>query len=334
MANCAQLATAASNVAYQQIRSAKKLCRFHPAQTNCSLIRTRGLSKTFYKHNTMIDSRFCSYNGDPFYEWLLLDENVQRNRFTITYNTVCTVQFDTDERETIHSLEESGEKDMELLRMVMKYIYEYLENDKTTLNGHANNDTERSDSKVYVLFNKMYIQCLYSYRQCIILPQEMYCLYKDGEEPSLNAPFFFNTFPEYEDAVQSQNIYKGFLIYNTMLTMMLKDKNPFNDESRVISKIIEKVGTCNGGVEEGKKTRIKICSLNFGGESPGHFMCPPKEMVKKIYRYAKWRLNPKNYTRYYTMLANDNAKNLEQLREWSIFIQNFKTHFFPSSTLY
>nr|AGS18870.1 VP1054 [Pieris rapae granulovirus] len=329
--NCVEVATARSTAVYQPVRTTKRQCRFHPHRANCNLIQTKGLTKTFYHHYTTIDMRYCSVNGDPYYEWLLSDNKERRaQRFQNAYKSVCGVIVESEQGEIVRNLDEAGEIDTELIRMVMRYVYEYLENDKCGLNGHAKNDTVHDEAKVYVLFNEMYVQCLYSFRQCIVLPQEMYCLYKDGEEPIINEQFFFTTVPEYEDTIASQHIYKGFLVYNTVLTMMLKEKNPFNDNTKVISKVIESVGTCNGGVENEKKTRIKICGLKFGGETPGHLMCPPKEIVKLVYKYAKWRLNPKNYARYYGLLVDDRPKHQEYLREWSIFLNNFKTYFFPS----
>lgn len=321
--------TVRSNV-YQPVHLRKKRCRFHPHQTNCTLIQT---NKINFSHYTSISVQYCSINGDPYYEWLLMEnDNRKPNRFNNGFETVCGVTWRIEKGEVIRDLNEAGEFDIELIKMVFKHVYDYLNNDKGMLNGHAANNiknNKQEDSKVYLLFNDMYIQCLYSFRQCIIMPCEMYCLYKEYEEPYINTKFDFVTFPEFEEATASQNIYKAFLIYNTILTMMLKESNPFNDKTKVISKIIESVGLCDGGVVGAKKNRIKICDLKFASSPPAHYMCPPKEMVKKIYKYTKWRLNPKNYNRYYTMLVGDSVKEQETLKEWSLFVQSFKTYFFP-----
>lgn len=296
-----------------------------------------------YQHYTILDSKYCSTNGDPYYEWLL-DSDVYTSRkqlrFNNAYKTVCGVEYlCNDGDECVRDIESGGETNVHLVSSVIRYVYNYLENDRggsSSLNGHTKTyiggGGGNDESKVYVLFNEMYIQCLYSHRQCIILPQEMYCLYKEGDEPILNSFFLYNTVPETDYSIVSQNIYKSFLVYNTSLTLMLQEANPFNDTTKAISKIIESVGTCNRG-EEGvvKKRYIQVCKLKFGGGdvATSHVMCPPKEMVKMIYRYAKWRLNPKNYARYFELLVNDKPKQEEVLREWDVFLKNFKSYFFP-----
>nr|AIU36784.1 ORF138 vp1054 [Cydia pomonella granulovirus]QDW81197.1 vp1054 [Cydia pomonella granulovirus]QGY99441.1 VP1054 [Cydia pomonella granulovirus]QGY99867.1 VP1054 [Cydia pomonella granulovirus]QGZ00009.1 VP1054 [Cydia pomonella granulovirus] len=330
--NCAELVTALSIAVYQPVHVARKQCRLHPNRTNCALLQTKGLNRIYCEHITTLDARYCSTNGDPYYEWLTLNDNNERTRLKNGYSVECSVKYTMENEEELRSLEEAGEYDVQIVKKVLRFVYEYLNSDRGALNGHAKDDIVHEDAKVYLLFKEMYVQCLYSHLQCIILPQEMYCLYKEGEEPALNSLMYFRTYPEYEDSVASQHIYKAFLVYNTVLTMMLSEKNPFNDKSRAISKVIESVGTCNGGMEGGKRSRIKVCELKFGTSSPpaNHVMCPPKEMVKLIYRYAKWHLKPKNYSRYYTMLIEDTPKRQEQLREWAIFINGFKTHFFPT----
>ncbi|AGQ20377.1 vp1054 [Clostera anastomosis granulovirus A] len=323
--------TVRSIAVYQPVKSAKRQCRFHANRTTCNLTQSKvHTDRTAFVHYTTIDSRFCSTNGDPYYEWLLTNNAGRRlHRFNNAYKTICGVEFELDQGEVMRELDEAGEVSVDVIRMVMRRLYAFLENDRGAMNGHAD-DTVAAEAKVYVLFNEMYIDCMYSFRQCIVMPQEMYCLYRDGEEPIINSHFHYNTVPEYEDAILSQHIYKAFIMYNTVLTMMLRQRNPFNDSTRVISKIVESVGTCNGGEEGSKRTRIKVCDLKFGGEVPGHVMCPPREMVKSIYKYSKWRLNPKNYSRYYGLLVDDSIRGREKLREWAIFIANFKTYFFPS----
>ncbi|AAQ21720.1 vp1054 [Cryptophlebia leucotreta granulovirus] len=329
--NCAERASVLSTPAYQPIQIAKRQCQLHPQQTNCILLQTKGLNKIFYEHFTAIDIHYCSINGDPYYEWLLSNDNTTREHFNNGYTMECSVKYTVDYDEVMRSIEMAGEYDELLVRKVMKFVHQYIYSDNGSLNGHAKNPSIQEESKVYVLFKDMYIHCLYSHLQCIILPQEMYCLYKDGEEPNINAAMFYKSIPEYEDTIACQHIYKGFLVYNTVLTMLLAEKNPFNDKNKPISKIIESVGVCSGGVEGGKKTRIKVCELKFAtSPPPNHIMCPPRDMVKRIYTYAKWHLKPKNYTRYYAMLFDDTPKRQEQLREWSIFINEFKTHFFPT----
>ncbi|APO14005.1 VP1054 [Plodia interpunctella granulovirus] len=327
--SCVPPATALS--IYQSVQITKRPCPFHPNLQNCYLIRTKTPSGTIYEHFTRMDVKYCSIDATPYYQWLLTHETeVQRTNLLFNSMIMGGVKFWSVDRESLRSVEEGGERDVGQIRLVMKHLHGYLSNDKGDLNGHSRSDAVSEESKVYVLMNRMYVQCVYSFRQCIVLPQEMYCLYKEGNQPEINRIFRFTSVPESEGGVASQHIYKTFLIYNTILTMMLRESNPFNDTTKVISKIIESVGTCNGGEAGGKRNRIKVCELNFGGEPPGHVMCPPKEMIKKIFRYAKWRLNPKIYSRYYAILVNDDAKTQEYIREWSIFVVGFQRYFFPS----
>ncbi|AMF83867.1 vp1054 [Cnaphalocrocis medinalis granulovirus] len=328
---CDNVVTVRSSVAYQPIYVNRKRCRFHPSQTNCVLLQ----ADKVYDHYTMMDMRYCSPNGDPYYEWLLDNNNdnnntIKREKFQSANTLICKVKFTKlQHNEILRGVEEAGEMNIEIIRDVLRELYNYIYNDKTGLNGHANETDYYDESKVYVLFNKMYISCVYSINQCIILPQEMYCLFKNGLQPKVTRPFEYFSVPENMYSVVSQHIYKSFILYNTALTMMLNQPNPFNDTTKVISKIIESVGVCDGGVEGGKKTRIKVCALKFGGSNApcNHVMCPPKEMVKKIYKYTKWRLNPKLYTRYYDMLGdNDKPKSVENAREWSVFLINFKNY--------
>nr|QNN89444.1 VP1054 [Pieris brassicae granulovirus] len=136
--NCVEVATARSTAVYQPVRTTKRQCRFHPHRANCNLIQTKGLTKTFYHHYTTIDMRYCSVNGDPFYEWLLSDNKERRaHRFQNAYKSVCGVIVESEQGEIVRDLDEAGEIDTELIRMVMRYVYEYLENDKSGLNGHA-----------------------------------------------------------------------------------------------------------------------------------------------------------------------------------------------------
>jgi len=248
---------------------------------------------------------------------------------------VCGMQFYEASGEKLHSVLEAGERDAALVKLVLRSVYDFLNNDKGDLNGHSrplgkDEESNLRESKVYVLLKNVYVDCLYSHRQCLIMPQELYCMYKDGEEPLLNRAFSFVTFPEYTEASASQDIYKSFLVYNTVLTMLLKDKNPFNDREKVISKIIESVGSCNLGVDGAKKTHIKVCGLNFGeGTSPGHVMCPPKEMVKRIFHYAKWAQNPNRYRRYIDLIVGDSKQSDTVAREWQIFQVNFRNYFYP-----
>ncbi|QBQ01679.1 vp1054 [Hyphantria cunea granulovirus] len=274
----------------------------------------------------MLEGKYLSPQLKPYYEWLLMDNLIeesgverqilvnQLNRPSTWCTTiVCGVKFEAPEM--LYSIAEAGEKEMEILKRVFKTAYAYLNNFKT---------------KIYVLLNNLYVDCLYSTLQCVILPQELYCLYKDGEEPYINKVLSFTVFPECNNGTVSQDIYKSFIVYNTVLTLMLKEANPFNDKTKTISKIFESVGSCDGGSGDGKKTRVKVCGLKFGGTCPDHIMCPPKEMVSRIFHYAKWVQNPNNYKRYIELIVDERKKNTDKIvQEWYVFQMNFKNYFFP-----
>jgi Baculovirus VP1054 protein len=70
--------------------------------------------------------------------------------------------------------------------------------------------------------------------------------------------------------------------------------------------------------------------LKFGGACPDHILCPPKEMVSRIFHYAKWVQNPNNYKRYIELIVDERKKNTDKIvQEWYIFQMNFKNYFFP-----
>lgn len=321
----------ARSIPFQPLTVSKTRCRFHP-NANCRLIKTLMADKRTYDHFSNIETRYCSVMGSPYFEWLLnKNENVKRRNLIDNTVLICGMQFYEVSGEKLHSVIEAGERDAALVKLVLMEVYRYLNNDKGDLNGNsAPSDENTNESKVYILLKNMYVDCLYSFRQCLIMPQELYCMYKEGEDPLLNKLFSYNTFPEFSEANASQDIYKSFIVYNTVLTMMLKEKNPFNDKTKVISKIIESVGTCNLGVDGAKKTHIKVCGLNFGeGTSPGHIMCPPKEMVKRIFHYAKWAQNPNGYRRYIDLIVQDSKQSDSVIREWQVFQNNFRDYFYP-----
>lgn len=307
-----------------------------------------GANKKRYKHYTPLHLTYCSVTTMPYFEWLLVDRletDVQRSRILNNSTMICGVKFYQEPGETLTSVFLGKQQNINLIKMVFRVADAYLHNDKRGSNGNTRiDDNNTTDSKVYILMHNLFVDCIYSARQCIVVPQPMYCLYKDGEEPMLDEIFTYSTFPESEDASVCQDIYKSFIVYNTVLTMMLAIPNPFNDKNKVISKIIESVGVCDGGIPNGPKNRLKVCELPFAvdtreyvvqsegqAKSLGHVMCPPREMVTSIYRYAKWELNPKNYHRYVSMIVGNNeAKSRQSIREWHYFIMNFKTFFFPT----
>ncbi|AKR17473.1 VP1054 [Mocis latipes granulovirus] len=297
---------------------ARTRCRFHPSRVNCRLTKIMGASSVSYEHFTFVGVQYVNINAQPYFEMLLdaHSDGVRKNLLTV-HAMICGVQFKESPPETFYSINEAGERDAALIRMVCRQTYCFL-----------NNYSE----KLVVLLKDLYMDCLYSPRQCIILPQELYCIYKDDMEPMLNSVFSHETLPDTEEANACQDIYKSFVVYNTVLTMMLREENPFNGK-RVISKIIESVGTCTGGGLGTKRNYIKVCELNFGsGDTPpNHVMCPPKEMVKRIFHYAKWVETPNNWRRYNELIVRDRKNNELAMREWQAFMTNFKLYFFPGS---
>lgn len=278
--------------------------------------------KVVYEHFTFVGVQYVNINMIPYYELLLdaeSDEGTRKNLLN-TNVMICGVRFEQITPESFYSVNEAGERDISLVRMVCRQAYSFMSKDS---------------NKYVLLFKDLYVDCLYSQCQCVILPQELYCIYKDDMEPILNSVFSHETLPESDESNVSQDIYKSFIVYNTALTMMLRESNPFN-ENRVISKIIESVGSCSGpSGGEGSSTKhnyIKICELNFGGETPpNHVMCPPKEMVKRIFHYSKWVETPNNWRRYFELIVRDRKNNEMALREWQAFLTNFRLFLYPGS---
>lgn len=274
-----------------------------------------GRQSVVYEHFTFVTVQYVNPDCRPYYEQLL-DNDDPMNRRNLLSNGVliCGVRFEQAPQEAFYSISEAGERDAELIRMVGRVAYSFV--------------TNKSD-KYVVLLKDLYVDCLYSQRQCVVLPQEIYCIYKDDMEPPLNSVFGYETLPDNAEMNACQEIYKSFVVYNTVLTMMLRDDNPFNGGRRVISKIIESVGTCTGGHGD-KRNYIKVCKLNFGADAPpNHVMCPPKEMVKRIFHYAKWVETPNNWRRYSELIVRDRKNNEIVLREWQVFLTNFRLYFYP-----
>ncbi|ABQ52073.1 vp1054 [Spodoptera litura granulovirus] len=302
---------------YQPLIIARTKCRFHPNRPNCRTVKTLLLDRAMYEHYTCIPVYYCNTSAEPYYQF-----NEEQPVEIVTYRNlidgqtlICGQRFFENHHERLYSVCEAGERDVQLIKMVLKTAYNFLYNKRNTC---------------FILMRYLYVDCLYSNQKCIILPQEMYAIYKESEEPAMSTVIRHFVIPDYDEAEVSQDVYKTFIVYNTVLTMMLKEKNPFNDTTKTISKIVESVGTCNGGIEGGKRAFIKVCELKFGGSTPpDHVMCPPKDMVLRVFRYARWAQRPNKYKQYIDLIVRDVKKENMTLEQWQAFQINFRRYFFP-----
>jgi Baculovirus VP1054 protein len=205
--------------------------------------------------------------------------------------------------ETFCTIDESGERNMVILQTIIKGLLNSLLDDKTAI----------------LMIDELQIDLIYSEYRFFILPQRMVFIYYEESVPINDDLNIFNI-PITETAINCQIIYRTFLVYNTILTTLLRDRNPFNMKI-TISVIFRMLGKCPNN-----KDRIKCCDLNYGGNAPGHIMCPPRDMVKKIFHYAKWAKSPNNYRRYFELILSSSTTDLMVL-DWFNFITDFKNYF-------
>nr|ANY57634.1 PlxyGVORF115 protein [Plutella xylostella granulovirus] len=304
----------ARSTAFQPLKTTKIQCPYHRA-ARCYLLKMVNNEGRLFTHYNRIESRFVSITGKPYFEMLTTSSNnlVDQVNSALGYTTeyICGIQYLEHRYDKYYCVCNGGSREYAQIKLVFKAVYNFL---------------YKNDSSLYILLNTMFVDCLYSDLDCIILPLEMVCIYKEGTAPPINRLLSHFTVPECDESVVSQQIYKNFIVYNTVLTMMLNGPNPFNDRKKPISKIIECLGKCDGGTGDNKKNRIKMCELNLNCE---HVMCPPVEMVKIIYHYAKWVQGPNKYAKYYKLMVKNTKKNEDALREWYAFQTNFVNYFFP-----
>lgn len=313
------------SVSFKPIKFKKSQCPIHPSRANCRAIKAYDpVGQTEYSyHFTFIEGYYKQYDGVPYYMGLLSDSDVEmRGKLDIADQMACYVRLDAlDTDETFYTIDEAGERNMAVLKTTLKALIDFA----------------RNAAQYYVLmFDEPQIDLLFSVYRTVLLPQRVYTLFKTEAAPAHDAFDVFSV-PDTPESIESQNIYKTFLIYNTMLTMVLKQRNPFNAHNKNISVVFRSLGTCPNN-----SRRVKCCDLKYGGNAPGHFMCPTREIVRRVFKYAKWAKNPNNYKRYYELIMRPIQRERRYVRggaaqsfdeldlivlDWYNFIEDFKTYF-------
>ncbi|QUJ09226.1 VP1054 protein [Gynaephora ruoergensis nucleopolyhedrovirus] len=360
-ANRSKQCVSEKSTPYKPLKTwAKRTCLFHPSRVNCRAIKRRALRAgvgasedsgvtvdEYTYHETVMETVYMNQFQQPYYYCLVnnakkRNSDAQRDQ-DADYNdrglfvTDAVRGFVTnaddlyafvhlrrlDDEERFYGIDESGERQMRVLTNVLKYILDAFSN----CNNH-----------VLLCADELQIDLMYSVYRVIILPQRVITIPLDEEAPLVDE---FNAFsvPNTENCVTSQNIYRTFLMYNTMLTIVLKQRNPFNDPSKSISIVLRTLGKCPAN-----KDRIKCCDLNYGGNAPGHVMCAPREMIKRIFHYAKWARSPNNYKRYYELITKQSSAETQKIiksernqndarnvafvvMDWYNFIFDFRVYF-------
>ncbi|AXS67706.1 vp1054 [Cryptophlebia peltastica nucleopolyhedrovirus] len=307
-------------IPFKPIKLPQTQCPYHPLRANCRLIKPcdrYDREEDAGKHVTVLQAATgINYNLQPYYMCLLDDAELRgysmnANEF---FGHVQLNKLDNDEE--FFGIDAAGEKNMGTIKMVIKSIM----------------DSFATCENYYILMiDELQLDLLFSMFRSIILPQRMVSIHKNN---FVTDDVYFKLFsvPVTDESDQSQQIYRTFLMYNTVLTMILKQPNPFNDARKNISVIFRSLGRCPNN-----KERVKCCDLAYGGNAPNHVMCPPREMVKRVFHYAKWSRTPNNYKRYYEKITNkiDDSRNDQSslskyallTLDWYNFIEDFRTYF-------
>ncbi|AAR28828.1 vp1054 [Leucania separata nucleopolyhedrovirus] len=312
------------SVSFKPITFRKSQCPLHPSRANCQVTQDPD-SPDRFTHFTFIEQFFKQYDGTPYYVALFDRDALDLyGKLDVAEKMACYVHIDqVDADEKFATIDEAGERNMAVIRIVLKSVIECM---------------MRVRDRYLLMFDEPYIDLVYSNYRTVVLPQRMYTLFTSETAPVYDAFDVFNL-PESQTALESQNIYKTFLVYNTILTLVLKQSNPFNERNKNISVIFRNLGTCPNN-----SRRVKCCDLKYGGGSPGHFMCPTKEIVRRVFKYAKWARNPNNYKRYYELIMRpihrerrhvpNRADAIQPAREldlivldWYNFMDDFKGYF-------
>lgn len=317
----------------------------------------------------------------PYYEVLLTKSQEMYYDYVLAPNKLIGITAVTVEEnnEEFYSIDKGSEREVVVLKNIILHLRNYLLprdtdgdiiiNEYTLLPKNLCIDLIYSEKRVFILPQKMYVlpatfdNQTVSYiptvnsivnntsnrRRHRINDNELFAKYDIDEPLSKKLRFSENVeaannnvvtvvqIPVTQISYDCQLIYRTFLIYNTILTCMLQKPNPFNDPIKKISEIIRDLGTCpeNRGL-------IKLCDLDYGGNSPGHLMCIPKGIVIKIYHYAKWSYKPNNYKLYYESILklsprqnrlkvnnyNRRLNLVHHLMLWESFLHKFNQYFF------
>ncbi|AIU41280.1 vp1054 [Sucra jujuba nucleopolyhedrovirus] len=294
---------------FKPIKKSRQTCLLHPLRANCLLIRDYDTdndddhrvfddenvyrdtdmqaiidyTKNQLYHETELNTVYLNYNQKPYYTVLIVESDTSIRGF---YNNAdemyAYLKVSPISEEIFFGIDESGERNMKIIGNVVRSIMDAF---------------EQCTQYVILLIDELQIDLIYSMFRTFVLPQRMIAIHFSDHVPILQHSTL-NSVPSTDDAVTCQMIYRTFVLYNTVLSMILKQRNPFNDPSKNISVIFRNLGRCPLD-----KNRIKCCDLKYGGNAPGHVMCPPREMVKRVFHYAKWSRSPNNYRRYYELIT-------------------------------
>ncbi|AAQ91662.1 viral capsid associated protein [Choristoneura fumiferana DEF multiple nucleopolyhedrovirus] len=307
-------------VPYKPIRPTKMQCWMHPRRATCRARRLRNAyhnerNESGMLHATVYSNIFLDERGKPYYRKMLRkrsDAVTARHAFVSAGEVHDCMLIEPAPSERFKSIEEAGETNMTTLKIIINTLVDAL--------GHV------AANEYLLVADRLFIDMVYSEFRAIVLPQHAYILKQacpaetDSESDDDNERCVRRVEPPWNQIVelasvasadrdgdarynewqrQSQYIYRSFLVYVTMLTVILKQSNPFIiSENSSVSVILRSLGKCPDNPE-----RVKCCKLSFGGAPPGHVMCPPRAIIKKIYSYANWALNPQKDRRYSALIA-------------------------------
>ncbi|ABM45815.1 capsid protein [Spodoptera frugiperda multiple nucleopolyhedrovirus] len=311
---------------FKTLKLTSTQCPIHPLRANCKVTKHYDPENdtAFDNHLTVLNNVYQDYNREPFYMCLVKASSSNDNyEIRGIYNNANEMISYTqlrplDDDEQFMGIDAAGERNMVILRNTIKTIIDAF--------------TGCVDRYILMVDN-LQVDLVYSIFRTIVLPQRMISIYTHESVPQNDDVNIFSV-PSTDASHESQIIYRTFLMYNTILTMILKQPNPFNDNRKNISVIFRMLGRCPEN-----KERVKCCDLQYGANAPGHIMCPPREMVKKIFHYAKWARTPNNYRRYYELIVSQNVpnrrfddNNSDRFRnniavDWYNFIDDFRRYF-------
>nr|WRK23715.1 vp1054 [Bombyx mori nucleopolyhedrovirus] len=327
-------------------------CWIHPRRANCKVTRPRNNysdpdNENDMLHMTVLNSVFLNEHAKLYYRHLLRNDQAEARKTILNADDVYEcVLIKPIRTEHFRSVDEAGEHNMSVLKIIIDTVIKYI--------------GKLADDEYILIADRMYVDLIYSEFRVIILPQSAYIIkgdYAESDSESgqsvdvcneLKYPWNLITANSFivstDESRQSQYIYRTFLLYNTVLTAILKQNNPFNviAENTSISIIVRNLGSCPNN-----KNRVKCCDLNYGGVPPGHVMCPPREITKKVFHYAKWVRNPNKYKRYSELIARQSeaggastslreninnqlhARDTSQLHllDWENFMGEFSSYF-------
>ncbi|ACI28823.1 VP1054 [Agrotis ipsilon multiple nucleopolyhedrovirus] len=315
-------------VPFKPLKLTSTQCPIHLSRANCRVIKRYDpvTDTNFDNHLTVLNGVYQDFDRQPSYMCLVnsATDLETRGAYSNANEMVLYVQLHRlDDDEHFMGIDAAGERNMATIRTVLKTIMDAF---------------AACENRFVLMIDELQVDVVYSIFRTIVLPQRMVAIYADESVPIVDDVYLFSV-PRTEAALQSQVIYRTFLMYNTVLTMLLKQPNPFNEHKKNISVIFRTLGKCPNN-----KERVKCCDLQYGANAPGHVMCPPREMVKKIFHYAKWARTPNNYRRYFELIttqpvpslrfddtadsvASRNNNTLLIIMDWYNFIDDFRTYF-------